>query len=440
MGSVPKKNLYKSLDRNIIAVSSVHWEEMPRGLKVYPRRTPTSNTTVLIVGMLLMCFSTQSIAEVSEDASSAEPPVEARAILFNSGRDLWVINSDGSGLKQLTHFKSDEARSHAYPSPDGNRIAYVNHRQLEGSPLLHPNVWVMNADGTGVMPLTAELKRMFGPIAWSRDGHKLAAVSTLTDFDEDKQIKYLTSDIFMVNTDGSGAKLLIHFTDPNIHVQSVSWSPDGRKIAFLWNRFLADEQKRKGSNENIWVMDADGSHVIPLTKFTGITPWIWEMGWSPDSRKITYTSSRALDGSDAGGGGFNLWVANADGSSSLPLTRFRNVTCNNFSWSPDGSRLSFSSNASLDGNDTATSFVNIWVVRADGSAPVPLTSETEIGLANDRPAWSPDGSFIAFASCINPTSAKPRLSPGCKLSIMKADGMDARRLTDENIGAFYWRP
>jgi Tol biopolymer transport system component len=406
---------------------------------VYPRRTPASNTMALIAGMLLIWFVMQSRAE---DASNAGHPAAAKAILFNSGKDLWVINSDGSGLKQLTHFKSDEARSHAYPSPDGNRIAYVNHRRLEGSPLLHPNIWVMNADGSGVMPLTAELKRTFGPVAWSLDGHKLAAVSTLTDFDEDQQIKYLTSDIFMVNADGSGAKLLIHFAEPDIHVQSVSWSPDSRKIAFLWNRSLYgdDHHTLKGLNENIWVMDADGSHVISLTKFTGITPWIWEMGWSPDSRRVTYTSSRALDGSDAGGAGFNIWVANADGSGSLPLTRFRNVNCNNFSWSPDGSRLSFSSNDSLNGSDTATGTVNIWAMKADGSAPMPLTRETEIGPSNDRPAWSPDGSFIAFASCNNPTSAKPRLSSGCKLSIMKTDGTDARQLTDENVGEFHWRP
>lgn len=256
---------------------------------MYPRLTSPSNRVALIAGILLMCLATQTRAAVAEDSSSPEQPAAAGAILFTSEEDLWVINSDGSGLKQLTHLKAAEVHSDAYQSPDGNRIAYVNHRLLAGSPLLHPNVWVMNANGSGVTPLTAELKRTFGPVAWSRDGHKLAAVSTLTDFEEDKQIKYLTSDIFMVNADGSGAKLLIHLTDPEIHVQSVSWSPDGRKIAFLWDRLLYgdDHHTPKWINDNIWVMDADGSHVIPLTKFTGASS-IREIGWSPDSRKVTY--------------------------------------------------------------------------------------------------------------------------------------------------------
>lgn len=405
---------------------------------MYPRLTTALNRVALIAGILLMCLGTQTTAGAAERPSSPEQPAAPGAILFISEGDLWVINSDGSGLKQLTHLKAAKIPSAAYQSPDGNRIAYVNHRRLEGSPLLHPNVWVMNADGSGVTPLTSEPKRMFGPLAWSHDGRKLAAVSVLTEFEEGKQIKYLTSDIFLVNADGSGAKLLIHFTDPGIHVQTVAWSPDGRKIAFLWNRFLDDSQMSKGLNENIWVMDADGSHVIPLTRFTGPSS-VREIGWSPDSRRVTYISSRAFDGSDGGAGGDNIWVSDADSSSSLPLTRFRHANCNNFSWSPDGSRLTFSSNDALDGSDKGTVFVNIWVMKADGSAPVPLTRETEIGLGNDRPAWSPDGAFIAFASCVNPTSGKPRPSPGCTLSIIKEDGTGARQLTEQQVGMVQWR-
>jgi Tol biopolymer transport system component len=383
--------------------------------------------------MLLVCFAFQTRAAVAEDASHAEQQSAATgAIFFNWEANIWVINSDGSGLKQLFHFNPQEVHSSPSLSPNGNRIAYVNHRRLPGSPLLHPNVWDMNTDGSEITPLTGEQKRIFNTLAWSPDGRKLAAVSTLTDFDKHQQIKYLTSDIFQVNADGAGAKPLIHFPDPGIHVQDVAWSPDSRKIAFSWTRDGEDDQKRKGINYNIWVMDADGSHVIPLTRFTGITPWIWEIGWSPDSRRVTYTSNRALDGSDAGGRGFNIWVSNADGSGSLPLTRFRNVSCNHFSWSPDGSRLSFSSNDSLDGSDTGKGTVNLWVMKADGTSPVPLTRETAVGLRNDLPAWSPDGSLIAFVSCIG--ANKP-----CKLWIMNGDGAAARQLTEQNSAWFQWR-
>jgi Tol biopolymer transport system component len=409
---------------------------------VYPRLTIASNRVALIAAILLMCFGTQIRAQVAQDARTAGQPAAARAILFTSEGNLWVINSDGSGLKQLTHFKANELHSSASSSPHGNRIAYVNYRRLEGDPLMHPNVWVMNADGSGVLPLTGSPKTTFDNLAWSPDGLKLAAASHRVDFDENKQIKYQSSDILLVNADGSGAKILLQLTGPYVYFQSVSWSPDGRKIAFLFNRSLDsdDGQKRTGLSQNIWVMDADGSHVIPLTRFTGNQPWIWEMGWSPDGRRVTYTSNRALDGSDAGGAGFNIWASNADGSGSLPLTRFKHVTCNNISWSPDGSRLTFSSNDSLDGSDTGNSNVNIWVMKTDGSAPVPVTHETIFERSNDRPAWSPNGSFIAFVSCLNSTSAKPRPFPDCKLSIMKEDGTGARQLTEQNVGMLQWRP
>ena len=410
---------------------------------MYPCRTPASNTVALIAGMLLICFCTQIRAEGPEVAGSAEPHAEAGAILFGSQGNLWIINSDGSGLKQVSNFKADDVSFSASWSPDGSKIAYLNYRLLESSPLRSLNIWVMNADGSSVTPLTGDPNRVFEELAWSPDGRKFAVVSQLVELDKNKhQVNYLSKDILIVDADGSGARPLIQFKNPGIYHENVTWSPDGRKIAFLSNSPLDghDDQKDHGINRNIWVMNADGSHAVPLTRFTGTSVRVWGMEWSPDSRKLAYISSRALDGSDAGGGRFNIWVMNVDGSGGLPLTRFTHARCNIFTWSPDGSRISFSSNAGLDGSDTDNGSVNIWVMKADGSLPVPLTRETEFGLRNDAPGWSPDGAFIAFLSCINSTSAKPRLSPGCNLSIMKADGTGARQLTDENVGAFHWRP
>ena len=276
----------------------------------------------------------------------------------------------------------------------------------------------MNADGSSVTPLTGDPNRVFEELAWSPDGRKFAVVSQLVELDKNKhQVNYLSKDILIVDADGSGARPLIQFKNPGIYHENVTWSPDGRKIAFLSNSPLDghDDQKDHGINRNIWVMNADGSHAVPLTRFTGTSVRIWGMEWSPDSRKLAYISSRALDGSDAGGGRFNIWVMNVDGSGGLPLTRFTHARCNIFTWSPDGSRISFSSNAGLDGSDTDNGSVNIWVMKADGSLPVPLTRETEFWLRNDAPAWSPDGAIhrISFLYQLHQCQAQtfPWLQP-----------------------------
>jgi Tol biopolymer transport system component len=384
-------------------------------------------------------LATKSNGAVANDSGSPEQSA-AGAMLFYMERDLWVINSDGSGLKKLTNSTAADLFYSVAWSPDGSKTAYINYRRLEGSTAASVNWWVMNADGSAFTPLTGFPNRVVHELAWSPDSRKLAAVTQLFDLDKEMQVKYLANNILVMNADGSGGTPLTRFTSPNSYVEHPTWSPDGRRIAFVSNSALdVDDKNSDNARRNLWVMDADGSHAIPLTKLTEKFPRIREVAWSPDSQRVTYISSRVLDGSDAGGGGTNIWVSNADGSGSFPLTRFKHATCNAFSWSPDGSRLTFSSNDSLDGGDTGTPSLNIWVLKMDGSAPMPLTHETIFERSNDRPAWSPGGSSIAFVSCIHHSSAKVVPFNVCKLSIMNADGSGVRQLTEQSVELFQWR-
>src|ERR1700733_14609576 len=117
------------------------------------------NTFALIAGILAMCFGMQARAEDNELARNAEPPAKTGTLLFGSHGNLWVINSDGSGLKQVSNFKGNDVYFSASWSPEGSKIAYLNYRRLEGSPLTSLNIWVMNADGSSVTPLTGDPSR-----------------------------------------------------------------------------------------------------------------------------------------------------------------------------------------------------------------------------------------------------------------------------------------
>ena len=151
--------------------------------------------------------------------------------------------------------------------------------------------------------------------------------------------------------------------------QSLSWSPDGTRILFCGVLTSWDE----GGGYRIYVMNADGSEQAQLS--TGGDQEMYPV-WSPDGTKIAY-ASRQNDNID-------LFVMNADGSAVTRLTR--DVARDSYpTWSPDGSRIAFQSNR--EGN------YDIYVMNADGSKQRRLTRRTRDDLA---PAWSPDGSRIVF--------------------------------------------
>jgi hypothetical protein len=95
-------------------------------------------------------------------------------------------------------------------------------------------------------------------------------------------------------------------------------------ITFRSGRALDGSDAANTNNTtNIWVMNPDGSSPTPLTKLTAAGAGSSGPVWSPDGSKISFPSDRALDGSDTANTNqtTNIWVINADGSSAAPLTK-----------------------------------------------------------------------------------------------------------------------
>ncbi len=220
-------------------------------------------------------------------------------------------------------------------------------------------------------------------VAWSPDGTLLACSVARGDWDRGGDY-----DIYVLRPDGSGVRRL---TDARGADLWISWSPDGKRIAF--------SSRRTGAPE-IYVMNADGTSQARLTDGGGSAP-----SWSPDGKRIAFM--RKVDGQSQI---FVMSAGTAGGNSVLLASTGANEW--NPIWSPDGTRILFYSDREGQGKD------QIYTVLADGSNLHRLTA----GEGNNIfPAWSPDGGRIVFGAV---------RAGGKGIYVMNADGTGERKLYD----------
>jgi Tol biopolymer transport system component len=189
--------------------------------------------------------------------------------------------------------------------------------------------------------------------------------------------------IQIINADGTGQTQLT--AGLTILDDDPVYSPDGSKIAF--SRF-------SGTKTEICVMNADGTNVVTVIPSAPSTH-SRHPSWSPDGTKLVFSSN--LSGSNK----TEIWMANADGSGLIRLTT--SVQLGVFSqgpifssdggpaWSPDGTKIAFASNR--DGAGVGFTDTELYVMDTDGGNQLRLTSDT---LDDQMPAWSPDSQRIAF--------------------------------------------
>jgi len=109
---------------------------------------------------------------------------------------------------------------------------------------------------------------------------------------------------------------------PNRNILAAQ-TPTAMTIAFGSARALdGSNAATPFSTTNIWVMNPDGTEATPLTSLTAGRANSVSPVWSPDGSKLAFASARALDGSNAATpfGTTNIWVMNPDGTEATPLT------------------------------------------------------------------------------------------------------------------------
>jgi Tol biopolymer transport system component len=231
---------------------------------------------------------------------------------------------------------SDDAPAY---SADGTKIAFVGH------PDGVAKIYVMNADGTGVTNLSGSFHSDHQP-TWSPDGSKIAF--------------YRVGDIWVMNaTDGSGRTQL---TDSGVDAsfEAPAWSPDGTRIAFV-------KQTSRPSDDDIWLMNADGTGITRVTDFAGS---VYSPDWAPGGGRIAFSRWSRLKG-------YRIFTIRPDGTG----RKFVVSDGRSPSWSPDGTKIAFDD---FEGE--------IWSVNRDGTGKTNLTNTgppNTGGSYEQQPSWGP---------------------------------------------------
>jgi Tol biopolymer transport system component len=230
-------------------------------------------------------------------------------------------------------------------------------------------------------------------------------------------LSFSPRELFKMRADGTGRVNITNNPGSDLH---GSWSRDGRHVVFASDR---------NGTYDIYVMRDDGTGLRQLTFDPKDQT---QPRWSADGRRIVYISTR--DGVPPPGFSTpaDIWAMNADGSSQSVLISTPQVYESWPEWSPDGKYLLYKRD-SVGGADNA-----FWIANADGTQPGRLRAAMS-AFSDDRAAWSPDGTQIAFSAF--DFAASNQFHDQYDLYVMNADGSSLRRVTRYRSPRFpAWSP
>jgi Tol biopolymer transport system component len=239
-------------------------------------------------------------------------------------------------------------------SPDGSKIAFAQVRAQEDDDL-----YVMNADGTGLTRLTGEIGGDDYDPVWSPDGRLIAFA-----FDDLGIDKYSAS---IRTVDPANRQVTELVTRANERLGWPSWSPDGSRIAF---------SSSSVDGFSLFVMDADGSNVTKVREEPR-DMFGMPVAWSPDGRRIVFWGHGR-------GGDETLLSIRPDGTGlrEVVVELPPEASTLTVDWSPNGRWIV--AGGAHDLAAVGLSQALVLLIRADGNQLF------EIGVGGSEPAWRPN--------------------------------------------------
>jgi tricorn protease len=302
-------------------------------------------------------FALKSAKNITNDPNTDRDPVWiGKDIYFLSDRgphlNLYRYDTGDGKTTQLTNYQTDDAR---WASGDaagqivyevtGALHIYDTRNHSDRALTIH-----VPSDLVATRAAERSVKKFVEDFALSANGKRAAFTAR--------------GDIFSVPLEHGVTLDLTH--TPGAHEREVSWSPDGKRVAYI-----SDES----GEEEVWVRDADGTHPVMLTQ--GVIGRLYQPMWSPDGKSIAFADSASR---------IHV-VGTSAGASDKVVAQDPGNTPRDYTWSPGGHYLAYS----LTDKDTLQPRLYVYDVAA-GKA-------TELGreyFNAHGPAFSPDGKYLFF--------------------------------------------
>lgn len=287
-----------------------------------------------------------------------------------TGRLMYEVCSDGWGLTTPFYLGSVWVMEYGtdpysrtwigpdtaeYPdwAPDGTMLMYSANGKM----------WIDALDGSAPSPIPVPMPAY--DMRWASDSQRVV-FQTEGPYNPALPWPYANSDIWVSNLDGTNCRPIVQ--DYNSQDRWPDWSPDGLWIAY---RKLPDYV-----GHALWLVKWDGTEDHPLLP-TGVegypdavVGYVGDPQWSPDGNSLAVSFGATTGGGEISG----IGVISRDGGNILPVFLNPEARCCGSAvlpaWSPDGTKVLFSSSHHAPGATPAMVLdprVELWMVNADGS-------------------------------------------------------------------------
>lgn len=226
------------------------------------------------------------------------------------GSNLLLLSSDGSQNIELTEGPARDTRPSW--SPDSERLVF---ERSEGT-------------GPGTIRIIDIRTKAEEELTSGTAPHWSPVDDRIVFTGASSQPVDLTTDLRLIDADGSNEVIITN--DSLSHDDAPVWSPDGRRIAFL--RYPVDQQnENEGPYADIWRVRRDGNRLFQITHQQDDLNGVHAPVWSPNGRRIAYVF--------ANDGGSWIHKVRSDGEHHVRVTRGWSARAFDPSWSPGGKRL-----------------------------------------------------------------------------------------------------